>query len=60
MLSNGNLLALAGLLFLFLLSIRWVFGTSKPKRVRATALVRGARRVDGTWEHVAMRAREQR
>lgn len=42
--STGNLIALAGLLFLFLLSLRWVFGAPKPRRARRADGKRGESR----------------
>lgn len=60
MFTTPSLIALAGLLLLLLFSIRWVFGAPKPKRVRATAVVRGTRREDGTWERDESHARDRR
>ena len=53
--STVNLIALAALLVLLLLSLRWVFGAPKPKRVRSLDVVRGTQRSDGTWERAATR-----
>jgi hypothetical protein len=58
--STANLLALAALLFLLLLSLRWVFGAPKPRKARSTSVVRGVTRADGVWDHVAVRARDVR
>ena len=59
--STANLIALGALLVLFLLSLRWVFGARKPRRVRSSAaLVRGTQRADGTWERAATRSRDRR
>jgi len=60
MFTPHSLIALAGLLLLLLLSIRWVFGAPKPKRVRAAAVVRGTRRADGTWDRDASQAHDRR
>ncbi|MCZ7564553.1 MAG: hypothetical protein M5U08_12880 [Burkholderiales bacterium] len=40
--STGNLIALVGLLLLFLLSLRWVFGAPKPRRARRLAAPRSS------------------
>jgi len=53
--STVNLIALAALLVLLLLSLRWVFGAPKPKRARTLDVVRGTQRSDGTWERAATR-----
>jgi len=58
--STANLLALAALLVLLLLSLRWVFGAPKPRRVRNTEVVRGTQRADGTWDRAATRSRDLR
>jgi hypothetical protein len=55
MYSTVNLLALAALLILFLVSLRWVFGESKPKKVRHADVVRGTQRADGTWDRSGSR-----
>ncbi|MCC6610643.1 MAG: hypothetical protein IT515_13345 [Burkholderiales bacterium] len=53
-----NLIALAGLLFLLFLSILWVFGAPKPKRARATTVIRGVRGEDGNWRRDGPRVRD--
>lgn len=59
--STANLLALGALVFLLLLSLRWVFGARKPRRVRSDVnLVRGTQRADGTWDRAATRSRDLR
>lgn len=60
MFTAPSLIALAGLLLLLLLSIRWVFGAPKPKRIRAVAVVRGTRREDGSWDRDGPHARDRR
>jgi len=59
--STANWLALAALVILLLLSLRWVFGAGKPRRARSRVdVVRGTQRADGTWERAATRNRERR
>ena len=53
-------LALAALLVLLLLSLRWVFGAPKPRKVRNTSVLRGTERADGSWDRVSTRRRELR
>lgn len=58
--STANLLALAVLLVLLLLSLRWVFGAPKPRKVRDMNVVRGTQRADGSWDRAATRGRDLR
>lgn len=59
--STANLLALGALVFLFLLSLRWVFGGRKPRRARSDVnVVRGTQRADGTWDRATTRSRDLR
>jgi len=59
--STANLLALCALVFLLLLSLRWVFGARKPRKARSSVdLVRGKQRADGTWDRAATRGRDLR
>jgi len=59
MYSTVNMLALAALLLLFLFSLRWVFGESKPKKVRHSDVMRGTQRADGTWDRSGSRSSDR-
>jgi len=58
--STVNLAALAVLLVMLLISLRWVFGAPKPKKARSHDVVRGTQRADGTWDRAVTRSRDLR
>lgn len=60
MYSTVNLLALAALLVLLLLSLRWALGAPRPKKVRSMDVMRGTQRADGSWDRAATRSRDLR